>query len=239
MSSKKIFEYLRIQVTIVTNHITRGPMRVVIIHALPESIEPTKLAFKEIYPEADLITLFDEALFKDFTGDLTPALNGRMIDLIKYAENSGADAIGLACSVFAPVVDYAKNIVNVPITSSYEPVLQAVLEKANKIGVISGVEKTLEDTQYYLNKQAKMDGKEITSHPILATPLMEAMKKPNNTEYNRILGKAISDLPDDVNDVLLSQFSMASSLGHLQNTTNRNYYSPPHCTAKWFKNSLA
>ena len=76
MSSKKIFEYLRIQVTIVTNHITRGPMRVVIIHALPESIEPTKLAFKEIYPEADLITLFDEALFKDFSGELTPALNG-------------------------------------------------------------------------------------------------------------------------------------------------------------------
>ena len=30
-------------------------MRVVIIHALPESIEPTKLAFKEIYPEASSI----------------------------------------------------------------------------------------------------------------------------------------------------------------------------------------
>ena len=161
-------------------------MRVVIIHALPESIAPTKLAFNEIYPEAELITLFDEALFKDFKGELTPELNSRMIDLIKYSENSGADAIGLACSVFAPVVDYAKNIIDVPITSSYEPVLQAVLEKANKIGVISGVEKTLEDTQFYLNRQAKIDGKEITSHPILATPLMEAMKNPNTTEYNRI-----------------------------------------------------
>ena len=214
-------------------------MRVVIIHALPESIAPTKLAFNEIFPEAELITLFDEALFKDFKGELTPELNSRMIDLIKYSENSGADAIGLACSVFAPVVDYAKNIIDVRITSSYEPVLQAVLEKANKIGVISGVEKTLEDTQFYLNKQAKIDGKEITSHPILATPLMAAMKNPNTTEYNRILDAAISDLPDDVNDVLLSQFSMASSLAHLQSTTTRNYYSPPHCTAKWFKNSLS
>ena len=43
-------------------------MRVVIIHALPESIEPTQEAFQEIYPEAELITLFDEALFKDFKG---------------------------------------------------------------------------------------------------------------------------------------------------------------------------
>ena len=57
-------------------------MRVVIIHALPESIDPTKLAFNEIYPEAELITLFDEALFKDFSGELTPALNARMVELI-------------------------------------------------------------------------------------------------------------------------------------------------------------
>tara|TARA_A100001037_G_scaffold305343_1_gene345055 strand:+ start:529 stop:1173 length:645 start_codon:yes stop_codon:yes gene_type:complete len=213
-------------------------MRVVIIHALPESIDPTKLAFNEIYPEAELITLFDEALFKDFSGELTPALNARMVELIRYAENSGADAIGLACSVFAPVVDYAKKIVGVPLTSSYEPVLNAILENSNNIGVISGVEKTLLDTQFYLNKQAQIEGKDITSHPILATTLMEAMKNPDRTKYNEILDVALRELPENVNDVLLSQFSMASSLHHLKNTTNRNYYSPPHCTANWFKQTL-
>ena len=53
-------------------------MRIVMIHALPESIPPVKLAFQDIFPEAQVINLFDEGLFIDFKERLTPNLRRRM-----------------------------------------------------------------------------------------------------------------------------------------------------------------
>lgn len=41
-------------------------MRIVTIYALPESNSPVKLAFEDVFPEAELINLFDESLFIDF-----------------------------------------------------------------------------------------------------------------------------------------------------------------------------
>jgi hypothetical protein len=214
-------------------------MRVVIIHALPESIEPTQEAFQEIYPEAELITLFDEALFKDFKGELTPDLNNRMMQLINYAELSKADAIGLACSVFAPVVEYAQKTCKVPIASSYSPIVEEILESSSNIAIISGVPKTLQDSEYYLRKSAADSGKTIQTLSVLAEPLMKAMKNPDSSEYNNILSSTINNLPININDILLSQFSMSSSLEYLKSSTNKNCFSPAHSTAKWFKKTLS
>ena len=40
-------------------------MRVVMIHAVAESMQPTKLAFQEVFPEAELVNLLDGGLFLD------------------------------------------------------------------------------------------------------------------------------------------------------------------------------
>ena len=98
-------------------------MRVVMIHALEESVPPVKLAFAEEFPEAQLINLMDQGLFVDFSGELTPQLRRRMTQFICYAAEYGADAIGLACSVFAPVVDSARQLIDVPLISSYSPIM--------------------------------------------------------------------------------------------------------------------
>ena len=105
-------------------------MRIVMIHALPESIPPVKLASQDIFPEAQVINLYDEGLFIDFEERLTPDLRRRMTQLIYYAEEHGADAIGLACSVFTPVVETARELVNVPVLSSYDAVMAEAVESS-------------------------------------------------------------------------------------------------------------
>ena len=77
-------------------------MRIVMIHALAESVPPVRVAFKEVFPEAEVINLLDEGLFIDFEGQITPKLRRRVSQLICYCEEYRADAIGLACSVYAP-----------------------------------------------------------------------------------------------------------------------------------------
>ena len=89
-------------------------MRVTIIHAIAESISPVRLAFGEEFPEAEVINVLDEGLLIDFDDQLTPNLRRRMSDLIGYCQDNHADAIGLACSVYAPVGDSAKDLEGAP-----------------------------------------------------------------------------------------------------------------------------
>ena len=71
-------------------------MRIVMIHAVAESIPPVKLAFDEIFPEAQVVNLLDEGLLLDFEDRLTPKLRRRMSQVICYSAEHGADAVGLA-----------------------------------------------------------------------------------------------------------------------------------------------
>ena len=64
-------------------------MRIVMIHALAESIPPVRLAFQDVFPEAAVINLLDEGLFIDFKDKLTPKLRRRMSELTCYSEEHG------------------------------------------------------------------------------------------------------------------------------------------------------
>ena len=98
-------------------------MRITMIHAIAESIPPVRLAFSEEFPGAEVINVLDEGLLTDFDGQLTPSLRRRMTNLIGYCQDNNADAIGLACSVYAPVVDSAKGLIDIPLVSSYGSVM--------------------------------------------------------------------------------------------------------------------
>ena len=127
-------------------------MRIVMIHALAESIPPVRLAFREVFPEAQVVNLLEEGLFLDFEGQLTPKLRRRMCQLITYSAEQGASAVGLACSVYAPVVETAQGLVDVPVVSSYGPVMADAVKNGPRVGIIASVPATLRDSEHYLRK---------------------------------------------------------------------------------------
>ena len=67
-------------------------MRVVMIHAVAESIPPVRLAFQDEFPEAEVVNLLDEGLLLDFDDEVTPNLRRRMSELICYSQDHNADA---------------------------------------------------------------------------------------------------------------------------------------------------
>jgi len=214
-------------------------MRIVMIHALAESIPPVKLAFQDIFPEAEVVNLFDEGLFIDFDERLTPDLRRRMTQLICYAEEHGADAIGLACSVFAPVVETARELVNVPVLSSYDPVMAEAVEKGPRVGIISSVPATLRDSEHYLLKAAKEKGVSIQPKLCLAEDLIRVLRTDGEVEFSRRISEEVTKLEPDVDSVLLSQFSMATALSHVSSVAKVPVLSAPHCSALVFKKLLS
>ncbi len=214
-------------------------MRVTMIHAIAESIPPVQLAFSEEFPEAEVINVLDEGLLIDFDGQLTPQLRRRMSDLIGYCQDNAADAIGLACSVYAPVVDSAKHLVDVPLISSYGPVMADAVAAGAKIGLIASVPATMRDSEYYLKLAAEEAGKEIELHLCLAEDLINVMRVEGQSGLERRLEEEVLKLAPDVDVILLTQFSFAAALAHLEKISTVPVLSAPHSSARELKRLLS
>lgn len=210
-------------------------MRVVMIHAIAESIPPVRLAFGEIFPEAQVVNLLDEGLLLDFAGELTPELRRRMTELICYSAENGASGIGLACSVYTPMVDAARLLVDVPVVSSYAPVMAEALSHGRRVGVVASVPATQRDAEEYLRRTAQELGLpvEVKSHPV--PDLFQIIRTQGEPGLKECLTLAVKALAPHVDAILLSQFSMAPALAHLQKLSPVPVLSAPHSSARRLK----
>ena len=213
-------------------------MRVVMIDALAESIPPVRMAFQDEFPEAQVVNLLDEGLLTDFQGQLTPSLRRRMSDLICYSQDNHADAIGLACSVYAPVVDSARDLVSVPLVSSYGPVMAEAAAAGPLVGIIASVEATIRDAEHYLRWAAQEIGKEVEPKPRVADDLITVLRAEGGEAFERRLEEEVLKLAPEVDVVLLSQFSFASALAHLKQVSPVPVLSAPHSSARTLKRML-
>ena len=213
-------------------------MRVVMIHALAESIPPVRLAFQDEFPEAEVINLLDEGLLADFPGSITPSLRRRMSDLICYSQDNNANAIGLACSVYAPVVDSARNLVDVPLVSSYGPVMQEAVAAGPRVGVIATNAATMSDSEYYLNLAAQEADCDVYVTQRLATDLIQVLREGGQPAFEKRLEEEVLALATEVDVVLLSQFSFATALDHLRQVSPVAVLSAPHSSARTLKKML-
>ena len=213
-------------------------MRVVMIHALAESIPPVRLAFMEEFPEAEVINLLDEGLLIDFPGSITPSLRRRMSGLICYCQDNKADAIGLACSVYAPVVDSARDLVDVPLVSSYGPVMADAVAAGPRVGVIATNEATMSDSEHYLKLAAREAGREVVVKKRLATDLIQVLREKGHQAFEERLQQETHTLATEADVVLLSQFSFATALEYLRNVSPVPVLSAPHSSARTLKKLL-
>jgi Asp/Glu/hydantoin racemase len=213
-------------------------MRVVMIHAVVESMLPTKLAFQEVFPEAELVNLLDEGLFLDFGDQLTPQLRRRMTQLICYSAEHGAQAIGLACSVYTPMVEKVRAMVNVPVVSSYGPVMAEAVQAGRRVGLIAAVPATLRDAEGFLAQAARELGVQVEGHPRLAEDLMFVKRRDGEAAFCRRLAEEVDKLEPHVDAVLLTQFSMATALSHLRTSVSVPVLSAPHSSARRLRDLL-
>jgi len=214
-------------------------MRVTMIHAIAESIPPVRLAFDEEFPEAEVINVLDESLLVDFDDQLTPDLRRRITNIIGYCQDNKADAIGLACSVYAPVVESAKDLVHVPLVSSYGPVMADAVTAGPRIGLIASVASTMQDSKYYLHLAADEAGVEIEPQLCLAEDLVTVMRAEGQSGLERRLEEEVLKIASKIDVVLLTQFSFAAALAHLEKVSPIPVLSAPHSSARTLKKLLS
>jgi Asp/Glu/hydantoin racemase len=141
----------------------------------------------------------------------------------------------LACSVYTPMVEMVRSVVDVPVVSSYGPVMAEAVLAGHRVGLLAAVPATLRDAQYFLQQTAREQGIQIEAYPRLAEDLMVVKRHEGETAFCRRLAEEVDKLAPHVDAVLLTQFSMASALSHLQTVASVPVLSAPHSSARCLK----
>lgn len=127
---------------------------------------------------------------------------------------------------------------DVPLVSSYGPVMADAVAAGVKIGLIASVPATMRDSEYYLRLAGEEAGKEVEPQLCLAEDLIDVMRAEGQAGLERRLVEEVMTLAKDADAVILSQFSFAAAFAHLKTVSPVPVLSAPHSSARALKRLL-
>ena len=214
-------------------------LRIVLIHAIPMAIEPIKCAFNELWPEPEIVNLFDDSLSVDRVKSnvLTTDMEKRFSDLGNYAQSIGADGILFTCSAFGPAIDKVANNLAIPVLKPNEAMFEQALNTRHKIGMLA----TFEQSIASMSKEFCEIRNSLSATGSLDTKLvegaMEFLRQGNQIEHNELIAKTAATFKHcDV--LMLAQFSMVSAKSAVFRELNVPVLTAPEAAVKKLRGIL-
>lgn len=190
------------------------PIRIGLIHATMNSVQPIHDAFRAQAPHVILLNFMDEGLIFQLneTGVITTAMIRRLVALIERAEESGVDGILLTCSSFSPYVPQMRNLFSTPVVSADTSMLEYAVSVAERIGVIATVGTAGPITTQQLKEMAAEKGKSVEVQMAVITEAFVALQNGDRAKHDELIHLKIQELSGSNEVILLAQMSMARAL---------------------------
>ena len=174
---------------------------------------------KEYLSHIDLkvFTIVDDSLIKNTIAKnkLTANTQKRLINYIISAEEAGADYIMVTCSSVGPAVEMAEKLVSVPVLRVDLPMADQAVNSGSKIGVLATLPTTLAPTTDLVKRRAIALDKQIEINAKLCTGAFEALRRGEPQTHDEIVAKALLELAQSVDVIVLAQASMARVVNQL------------------------
>jgi len=155
-------------------------------------------------------------------GGLSSGIISTVYQHISSAEKMGSDLILVTCSSISEVVDIVSPLVSVPVIKIDDAMTDDAVKIADTLGVVATIETTLNPTINQLRKKMAIAEKEIKIVPLLCSDAYKALINENNPEkHDLLLYKAIEEIIESVDAIVLAQASMARLLPKLKKLTNK------------------
>ena len=155
-------------------------------------------------------------------GSISPEIVSTVYQHISSAEKMGSDLILVTCSSISEVVDMVSPLISVPVIKVDDVMTDEAIKIADTLGVVATIETTLNPTINQLRKKMAIAEKEIKIVPLLCSDAYKALINENNPEkHDLLLYKAIEEIIEDVDAIVLAQASMARLLPKLKKLTNK------------------
>ena len=187
--------------------------RIALIHAVTVAIDPIQTAFKQLWPEADVLNLLEDGLSPDRAKDedLTPAMTERIGALGRYALTTGADGILYTCSAFGPAIDAFAKTTKVPVLKPNEAMFRRAIKAGNRIGMLATFPPSVASMEEEFRDMAAAENSPATIETELVADAMIALKGGDAATHNRLLAEAAPKLAG-CDAILLAHFSTSRAL---------------------------
>jgi Asp/Glu/hydantoin racemase len=209
-------------------------MRIALIHALRHSPPPIEAAFKELWPEVQLMNLLDDSLSADLVrdGHLTASMTQRFLTLARYAKSTGADAILFTCSAFGPCIDACvEDLAPMPVLKPNEAMIEDAVATGQRIGLLATFPGTLRSMP-----QEFPAG--VSVLPMLAEGALAALDRGDTEQHDGRVARAAIGMHDcDV--IALAQFSVARAAPRVMLATGKPVLTTPHSAVKKLRRLLS
>ncbi|GLT13747.1 aspartate/glutamate racemase family protein [Vibrio algivorus] len=213
--------------------------KITLIHAVDIAIEPIKKAFQELWPEAQLVHLWDQSLSieRAKSKQITPALYRRIADLTEMAMQTGTDAIMFTCSAFGEAIEQVASQTSTPVLKPNEAMFKKALSMKTPITMIGSFAPAMEgmESEFYLEAQSQGVTTELTCVCVPESRI--ALSRGDIDTHNQLVVQAIKALSTE-SIYMLAHFSSSYAKTELEKATGKPVLSSPHCAVLHLKNLL-
>jgi Asp/Glu/hydantoin racemase len=213
--------------------------RIALIHAVAVAMEPIEAAFCAIWPAAQRMNLLDDSLSADraAAAKLTSGFHARMSALVAYAASTGCHGVLFTCSAFGPAIETAARTFSGPVLKPNEAMFAAALNRGGAIGMLATFEPSVASMEEEFREMAEARESSATIRTICVPKAMEALKRGDGDEHNRLLAEAATKF-DDCSAVLLAHFSTSRAFAAVKERTRAPVLTAPGAAVTELKTAL-
>ncbi len=223
---------------------TKLTPRIARIHALEESVIPSRLAFANEWPEAKAYDLLDTSLSADLAaaGKLDDAMTDRFVTLAQYAVASAASSAPLqgvlfTCSAFGPAIEAVKRSLSIPVLKPNEAALREAVSIGQRIGLVVSFLPSLGSLRAELHEEAAAAGKHVDIFGVCADGALEALQAGEPDLHDQRVAEAAAGL-GAVDVVVLGQFSLARATPVVRTRTTVPVLTTPESAVRALRRSV-
>lgn len=213
-----------------------GQSRIALIHAVTVAVDPVKDAFVDLWPEADIVNILDDALSPDRARDaeLTERMTARIGALGDYALTAGCDGILYTCSAFGAAIDAFATRAAVPVLKPNEAMFEDALLLGERVGMLATFGPSVGGMEAEFKEQAKEKGSTATITTVLVQDAMTALKGGDVDRHNRLLADAAGQLRE-TDAILLAHFSTARAFAAVSAVTDKPVLTSPRSAVRFMR----
>lgn len=212
---------------------------IAIIHATRAAVVPIEETFERLWPEAETICLLDESLSRDLarTGELTPAIAGRIERLARFGKEGGATAILYSCSAFGKAIEAVQDSLGLPVLKPNEAMLEEALGAGGRICLAATYEPTIPSVMEELREMARAKRVEVDVETCYIPGAFEALLAGENDQHDDMIAESMEGF-SDFDTIMLSQFSMARAHPTVQERVKANVITSPDSAVRKLRVAL-
>lgn len=208
--------------------------RIMLIHALTESVAPIHAAFQANWQGAEIHDLLESSLSADLAaenGVLKDSMVKRFQTLATYAAAAGpegrkADGILFTCSAFGPAIEAARKDMKIPVLKPNEAAFAEAIQRGGKAVLLVTFPPALAPMLKEFEQMREEAGSDVEIEGRLVEGALAALQAKRPDEHDSLVARTAEEFKE-ATTIVLGQFSLARAATAVRQKTSAKVLTTP------------